>query len=371
LPNKAARRIGIDLSVLDRSESGTSVYAESLFQAIRSLELPGYEIIALRAPRPMPRRNILTKLGNFFLEVLWLTLLLPVKVRRLRLDLLHMPANTISPFLRIPQVCSIHDAHFMTNPKGRDPLWMIYARLTFRYAARHADLILCDSNAAKDEVVERLGADPVKIRIVYLGLTNRESSPADTAAVQAKKPYILSVGVTDPNKNFPVLVEAFGRLVADGRNLDHRLVIAGPAGRDQGVIEEMIRDKGLENHVYLSGRVSDSRLAALYENASLFAFPSLCEGFGFPPLEAMHYGVPVVASNAPCIPETLGEVPLYFDPHDIDGLSSMMHEVISDQEIQKRLVEAGLKRAAEFTWEKTATKTFAVYQSLLDTPPEF
>ena len=363
---KTARKIGFDLSILDRSESGTSVYADSLFRAMQSLDLPEYEIIGLRAPRPLPRRNILTKLGNFLIEISWLFAILPVKARRLRLDLLHMPANAVSPTAGVPQVCSIHDAHFLTNPEDRDRLWLLYARFTFRYAARHARRIICDSNSARDEIVELLGAPPGNIEVIPLGLTHRDSSPEDSDAAARLKPYILTVSATEPNKNFSALIEAYHRLIREGRAEGHRLIIAGPPGRDQKRLENMIRERSLGDSVQFTGRVSDSRLAALYENASVFAFPSLCEGFGFPPLEAMHYGVPVVASNAPCIPETLGGAPVYFDPHDVESLSAGIGKVISDRDTRQSLIEAGLKRADEFTWEKTAARTVAVYQSLLD-----
>lgn len=366
---KTARRIGIDLSILDRSETGISVYTTNLYSSLKELNRDDYDFLPLRAPRPLPRRNIFTKLCNFVLEQVWLFVLLPIKARWLHLDLLHMPANIISPLVRIPQICSIHDAHFITNPEGRGRLFMSYARLSIRFAARHADMILCDSNSAKKEIVDLLGAKAEKIEVVYLGLTHRQSEPADTEAVVDFQPYILSVSATEPTKNFPALVEAFHRLVQANRANGYHLVIAGPRGHSHGLLEKMIKERGLTKIIKLTGRVSDSRLAALYENASIFVYPSFCEGFGFPPLEAMHYGVPVVASNATCIPETLGEAALYFDPRDIDKLAALVNSVMSDQNLQKSLTEAGRKRSAEFTWEKTAAKTLAVYESLLDASP--
>jgi len=360
------RRIGFDLSILDRVQTGTSVYADNLFTAMAGLDSDDFEFIALRAPRPLARKNIFTKFINFAIEIAWLFVLLPVKARRLGLDLYHSPANSVSPVLRIPQACTIHDAHFITYPAGRDPLWKLYAGWSFRYAARHADRIICDTNAGKDELVKLLHADPEKIEVVYLGLPHRESSAADRSATEDLRPYILTVGATDPNKNLTSLLKAFTILVKDGRHAGHRLVLAGPAGRDHSILESIIEQEGLEEHVLLLGRVSDSRLAALYENASLFVFPSFCEGFGFPPLEAMSHGVPVVASHAPCIPETLGNAAVFFDPHNIPEIASRIDNVLLDEKLRNDLSLAGMSRAEKFTWKETAEKTVNIYRFLLD-----
>lgn len=363
---KTIYRIGFDLSIIDRVQTGTSVYADNLFKAMTGLDLDDFEFIALRAPRPLGRKNIFTKFINFAIEIAWLLLLLPVKARLLRLDLYHSPANTVSPLLRIPQACTIHDAHFITYPEGRDPLWRLYAGRSFRYAAKHADRIICDTNAGKEEIVRLLQTDPEKIEVIYLGLPHRESTRADRDAVTDLKPYILTVGATDPNKNLTSLLRAFAILVKGSRNAGHRLVLAGPAGRDHSALESIIKREGLEEDIFLLGRVTDSKLAALYENASLFVFPSFCEGFGFPPLEAMNHGVPVVASNAPCIPETLGDAAIFFDPHDIDEIAIKMEIVLSDERLQKDLSLAGITRSEKFTWEETAIKTVNIYRYLLD-----
>src|SRR5665811_1076017 len=206
--NNSVRRIGFDLSILDRVQTGTSVYADNLFMAMSRLELDDFEFIGLRAPRPLSRKNIFTKFINFAIEIAWLFILLPVKAKRMGLDLYHSPANTVSPMLRIPQTCTIHDAHFITNPEGRDPLWRLYAGWSFRYAAKHADRIICDTNAGKEEIAKILHADPRKIEVIYLGLPHRISSTTDFKSAAGLKPYILSVGATDPNKNLIALIKA-------------------------------------------------------------------------------------------------------------------------------------------------------------------
>ena len=296
----------------------------------------------------------------------WLAILLPIKVRRLKINLVHMPANVISPVLRKPQVCSIHDVHFITNPEGRDALWRLYARWSFRFSARYADKILCDSHSASEEIVNKLGARPEKIKVIYLGLTHRTSKASDTREAARFKPYILSVGATDPNKNFKTLVEAYALLIEKEPAFQPLLILAGPPGRDHLSLQNMIREKGLENRVKLLGGVLDPMLASLYENASLFVYPSLCEGFGFPPLEAMHYGVPVLASRAPSIPEVLGDAAIFFNPKDSSEISDKILSLFSDPELMKKLAAAGVKRAARYSWEKTAADTINAYRSILE-----
>ena len=358
-------KIGIDLSVTDRVKTGTSVYAINLFEALSHLP-DEFEIIELRTLKPLRRKNILTKFGNLFIELAWLFVILPFRAWRLRLELVHFPANIISPVLRLPQVCTIHDAHFMTNPQGRDPLWRLYAKFSFRFAARRAKRIICDSNSGKAEVIEVLGARSNNITVIPLGLPRRQTSPLASSTAARLKPYILSVGATDPNKNLSALIKAYSQLVQEDRHYGHKLVLAGPPGRDQEILESLVFQKNLSHDVKLLGQVSDSLLAALYENASIFVFPSFCEGFGFPPLEAMSYGVPVTASNAPCIPETLGEAAaLFFDPHCIDEIAERMYELMSNSRLRKKLAKAGSSRAAEFTWQETAKKTMDVYREVL------
>lgn len=341
------------------------MYALSLFEALKKLGQDDFEFIALRAPKPLRRKNILTKFVNLFIELYWLHILLPVRVRQQRIDLLHMPANTISPLVRKPQVCAIHDAHFITTPQGRDPLWRLYANITFKYAARHANGIICGTRAAKDEIIDLLAARPERISVIYHGLPERSSTGADRKKAVVLQPFILSVGSTDPNKNFGALIEAFSLLTKEETHVGHNLVIVGPHGSEHARLLEMISELQLAGRVHFPGKVSDSMLAALYEHASLFAFPSLCEGFGFPPLEAMQQGVPVVASNATCIPETLADAAEYFNPRDIAEISRKIGAVLEDPERMKTLSAAGRKRAAEFSWEKSAAATMSVYRTLL------
>ncbi|MBE0428971.1 MAG: glycosyltransferase family 4 protein [Thermoleophilia bacterium] len=340
------------------------MYARDLLEALHNLQPEDMEIVPLRAPKPFSRKSLATKFMNFWLEILWLNILLPLAVRKHKIDVLHMPANNIAPLVRIPQVCSIHDVHFMTNSKGRDPLWRTYARWHFRFAARHADKILCDTHMARTEIIELLGADEKKTEVINLGLPQREALEEDLRSVAELPPYILSVGAIATNKNFSSLVKAFSELVKSGKNGGHKLIIAGPPACGHSEVIDIIHQEGLTDKVTLTGKVSDSLLAALYQRASVFVFPSLAEGFGFPPLEAMHYGVPVAASTAPCIPETLGEAPLYFDPRDVAGMANAIHRLITDEKVRRQLISAGADMSRKYSWDKTARETWSAYRSL-------
>lgn len=360
----AKLRIGFDMSILDRTQTGTSVYTEALFRALNNNAPEYMDIIGLRAPRPLASRNFFARGFNLALEIVWLMLLLPLQVRKKRIDVLHMPANVISPFVRVPQACTIHDAHFITNPEGRDPVWKLYARLTFRYAARHADVVINVTETARDQVIDLLGSDRSRSVVINHGITDRTAEAADLARTADLSPYILTVGATAPNKNIESLVKAFAQLHKAGDIHGYKLIVAGPQDRSHPALEEMVSIEGLANEVLLMGKVSDSRLAALYTNASLFVFPSLSEGFGLPPLEAMRHGVPVAASDAPCIPETLGDAALYFNPRDVSAIADAIRSIITDEAMQSDLRVAGTERASRFSWDRTASETINIYEKL-------
>jgi len=165
------------------------------------------------------------------------------------------------------------------------------------------------------------------------------------------KPYLLYVGNLYPHKNIKRLISAFRQLI-EKDNLDYRLVIVG--GDKKNSTERII----------FTGLINDEELDDIYKNASLFVFPSLSEGFGFPPLEAMKRGVPVVSSHATCLPEILGNAAVYFNPQDVSDMAEKIKKVLLDKNLKSELIKKGLEGVKKYDWQKTAEETLTLYKNI-------
>ncbi|MCD6360718.1 MAG: glycosyltransferase family 4 protein [Armatimonadetes bacterium] len=179
------------------------------------------------------------------------------------------------------------------------------------------------------------------------------------------KPYLLYVGSAYPHKNLERLLKAFERLAVE-YFLDYQLVLVGKKDYFYKKLEEKVAsNRFLVDRVVLIGYISDKELDILYQNAFLYIFPSLAEGFGLPPLEAMSHGLPVVSSNTTCLPEILGDAAEYFNPEDIDNMVEKVIEVLKSNKLRRKLGKLGRKRINNFNWARTAKQTQKIYKSLV------
>jgi len=373
-PNSGQRRrVAIDMTVMDRVKTGSAVYVAELLQAIEQLQPADLEVIPLRGPGFIKRKSLLTKFINLGIELWWLHLRLPHLVKQLRIELLHMPANMIPFRVACACVVTIHDANFMKLPEAYDPLWRAYARLMCRQAARRAHRVITVSSTAKGDILKFFPADPEKIRVIPLGIktfSGRGGIPPDEperhrAFARQLKPYILYVGATEPHKNLPRLIEGFGDLIHDPGFNQFKLVIAGQEGRDHHNLITVTHQGGLGEKVILTGHIPDAELAALYQEARLFVFPSLTEGFGLPPLEAMQAGVPVAASNIPTLVEVLGDAALYFDPQKTASITSALKRALVDEKLRAELIQRGQRKLRQYSWTSTAKEVVNLYREVL------
>jgi glycosyltransferase involved in cell wall biosynthesis len=314
---------------------GWGRYARELLAALE-LERDGIEVRAVHDGGPGP-------------ELVFEQLRLPRLLRRERVDAVHVP-NCFLPLRRpCPGVVTVHDLAFEDHPDdfSRRTGWKY--RTFVPRAVRSAERVICDSSFTRDELCDRHGADPDRVRVIPL-------APAlgAGAAEPPPGPYLLAVGDLRRKKNLPTLLEAFERLRGEG--LEHRLVLAGP---DAGEGERL---RAAGPPVELPGWLDDERLDALMRGADVLVHPSLHEGFGLVLLEAMARGTPVAASRAGALPETAGDAAELFDPLDPDDLAAAVRRAL---ERRDELAEAGRARAAKFSWERTARQTLAVYRELL------
>lgn len=235
-------------------------------------------------------------------------------------------------------------------------------------AARHADVILVFTEHAKRDFLERVGGSPESIRVVPLAASPEFRPARDRGSLRAALapfglsdvPYILMVSTLEVRKNHVVLLRAFAQLVKRDPALQHRLVLVGGKWIGHETVFELIRELRLGDRLIYLG-FSD-QLPALYAGADAFVFPSLYEGFGLPPLEAMACGVPVLAAHATALPEVIGNAGVLFPPHDVDRLCDALYEVVTDRSRHEDLARRGLQRAATFSWRRTAECYLEAFQ---------
>ncbi|MBM4038963.1 MAG: glycosyltransferase family 4 protein [Planctomycetes bacterium] len=290
--------------------------------------------------------------------------------RRLKgFDLFHAAGYVAPKRLPCPLVLSIYDLVALTHPElaKRSNAWHYRWRLP--RSARAAARVIVPLDCVARQVAERLGVERERVRVVPLGVDAHLKPPSldDRARVRARhhlaRPYILFVGNIEPKKNLPTLLRAFAALKRDGQ--PHELVIAGKRGWKCRDVFALPAELGIEDSVRFLGYVEEEDLAGLYGGAELFAFPSLVEGFGLPPIEAMACGTPVVTSDTEVLVESTGDAAEHVPALDPEALADAMRRILGDAALRERLRAAGLARAAQFTWPRAAEATRAVYRDAL------
>ena len=315
---------------------GWSRYARDLLAALRTMN--GLEVLAMSGGGP---------------EFVWEQVGLPLRLRkRPRPDVVHAPSCFLPLWRPVPGVVTIHDLAFEVFPEDFTPKTRAKFKVITPRAARSAERVVTVSQFTKDDVCERYGVDPGKVRVV----PNAPSLPigsGDGDAVAPAGPYLLGVGDLREKKNWGRLVTAWRALRAEG--LPHRLVIAGGDAGEGAALREAAGPDPLE----LPGYVDDARLDALMRGADVLVHPSLYEGFGLVVAEAMARGIPVAAARGTALPEAGGDAALYFDPLDPDAIAAAVSDAIRRRdELSKR----GLARAAELSWERSAALTVEAYR---------
>jgi glycosyltransferase involved in cell wall biosynthesis len=360
-------RIGFDGRSLASPAAGVRRYSHELFGALGDRD--DVQVIAVGAPEgaPMPR-GVRAVPGGPSLPTNpgWMLTGLPRAARRAALDLFHAPSYTAPLGGPRPLVLTIHDVSYERHPEWypyrRDPL----RRAFYRWSARTADRIITDSAFSKSEIIAAYGLVPDRIDVVPLAAAQVFSptmfSPTTARSVSHAR-FILHVGDLHPRRNLAIAARALMRLRARRPDLGSvRFVLAGV---DRGAADALAAVvKEAQGMLEIRGRTTEEELLALYRTASAVVYPSLYEGFGLPLLEAMACGTPVVAARTASIPEVTGDAALLVDPHDEAGWTDAIESALDPREAD-RLRVAGLARAREFTWRRTAEATLAVYRRAL------
>jgi glycosyltransferase involved in cell wall biosynthesis len=304
-------------------------------------------------------------------RIFWEQVVQPFALRKERVDLLHALAFVTPLLSPCPAVVTIYDLSFLLYPESFKRSKRFYLGLFTRLSARRARRIVAISKSTKRDVVRLVGVSPEKVEVVYCGIDDAFCPLAEdqVAAFRAKRGlperFILFVGTIEPRKNITRLVEAFATLrFCDIATL--KLVIGGAKGWFYEDVFARVEELGLEGQVMFPGYIPISELPLWYNAAELFVYPSLYEGFGLPPLEAMACGTPVVAASTSSLPEVVGEAGLTVDPLDVEELAEAMKRVLNDEALRQEMRERGLKRAKGFSWTKTAQETVQVYRRAME-----
>jgi len=294
---------------------------------------------------------------------------LPLLAARAKIDLLHSLASTAPLWGPFKRVTTVHDLIYARYPEAHGGLRDCGMRLLVPAAVRRSDRVIAISKSTRDDIVELLGTRAERIDVVPNGLgTLRRAEPLPQSEIRARfdligKRVALSLSAKRPHKNLLVLIEALASIPPERRPV---LVLPGYPTWHEGQLRARAEKLGVDRDVRFLDWVSGAELEGLWEVADVFVFPSLYEGFGLPVLEAMARGVPVACSDAASLPEVAGDAALLFDPHDERAIATAIETLLSqDESARARMVEAGIARAAQFTWQRTARGTLDSYACAL------
>lgn len=366
-------KVAWDNNLARRDHAGTGIYARQLLDCFatndeveaRILEGSKYDFRAA---------GFLGRVVGTAADIFWTHARLPLELGKSRPDLLHSPAFVAPVIAPCPVVVTVHDVTYLLYPSHFSRWWRTYLKLLMPRVISYASAIITVSQHSKNDIIRAYGVPESKIYVVPNGVDHKRFSPravldgAWAAALGIRSGYLLHVGTLAYRKNIPTLLRAVAQLRESHKLKSRQLVLAGSESRGIGGAEEIyqtIQELDLTDTVVLAGHVPDDYLSGLYAAAEILVMPSWYEGFGFPVLEAMASGTPVVSSNTSSLPEVGGAAALYFPPEDPDALSQSLAAILTSESLAADLRLKGLKRAAEFNWERTATETIRVYRNLI------
>jgi glycosyltransferase involved in cell wall biosynthesis len=343
---------------------GIGRYARELIEALGRVDQTNqYEILIPHREHPFTARpNMRFRLIRFplFRRRFW-EQVAPLLVGPY--DVLHFPYDSCVAWKRGKFVATIHDVKPLlfpvlrarTNLNTRIEQWLVGDRW------KQFDHVITISEHSRRDLLTHVPLRPEQVTVTSLGLDAERFRPAEHRG--EGKPYVFCVAGSDPTKNVGLLIEAFAKLPGALRSR-FDLVLAGDVCKRED-IRASVEQHGLGAHIKLVGLISDRELVAYYQQATVFVFPSLYEGFGLPILEAMGCGCPVICSNASSLPEVAGDAAVLVDPHRPEQLAEELAKVLESAALQSTMRARGLARAQEFVWDRTARQTIAVYERLM------
>ncbi len=297
---------------------------------------------------------------------------IPMDLRREGIDLFHAPHYVLPPLTPCKSVVTIHDCIHLRFPQYLPNRFAYaYARSSLWFATHRSNRVLTVSEASKRDILRYFRVPERKIDVIYNAIDERFGEPPAPEEIervrdryQLNAPYVLYAGNIKPHKNLERLIEAFHMLRRG--DLEHvKMLIIGDEISKYATLRRAVHRYKLHKHVRFFGFVPDKTLAVLYRLARAFVFPSLYEGFGLPPLEAMASGTPVITSNLSSLPEVVGDAALLIDPYDADAIADAMRRVLLDSDLRDDLRQRGLRRVGEFSWDRSVRRVREIYEEVL------
>src|ERR1044072_2999151 len=374
-------RIGLDGFPLASPKTGVGHYTFELAQALAVLspndlfELispSGFSEAVAAEVESIPNLSLVHVRTNLITRRWW-GIGLPRYVRQAGLDLFHGTNYEVPLWNRERTVVTVHDLSVFLHADKHETWIARRARRRMPVMLRSAGMVITATQAVKQEIIARFNTSADRIAVTqYASRQIFQPMPADECARARQRlgvegDFILYVGTIEPRKNLATLVRAFAQLLQQ-TSLRPQLVIAGREGWMMDEFHRLIGQANLGDRIHFTGYIDDEDLVALYSSCRVFVYPSVYEGFGLPPLEAMACGAPVIAGNIPVLRETLADHALLVEPLDTDGLATAIASVLSDENERLRLSKLSRRRAMQFTWSETARLTLEVYQQVLEKP---
>jgi len=370
-------RIGLDGLPLTAAKTGVGHYTAELARALANAEPSSqFEIIypstyATIQPDELPPNLRLNRVRVGPLGRHWWSAGLPRYIKRSKLELFHGTNYDVPLWRRCATVLTIHDLSQLLHSETHEKRSVNRAQRRLPLMSRTADVIITPSESVRVDVCELLKVSPGKVFAIPEAARAcfKPLAFAETANTRLRlgigDDFLLTVGTLEPRKNLSVLISAFAELASERPESTTQLVIAGGRGWLSSPLFEAIQKSPVRERIILTDYLHDDDLRALYSSCIAFVYPSIHEGFGLPPLEAMACGSAVIASRIPALEETTGAAALLFDPKSVSELTRNMLELLENENARRELAAAGQRRAAEFSWEKTAQLTWDVYEEAL------
>jgi len=352
---------------------GTETYARSLINALARQDSDNeYSVFLSKeaadldvTPAPNFRRVVCPVVAmKRAARYSWEQGVLPLQLLRENPALVHSLGYVIPLAARGPQVVSVHDVNYLGHTGRRTAIGRRAFRFFVERTVKRADKVITISEFSRGEIIRHMDVPGDKVQVIHLAgreVENGSAAPIPPSEIQRNigRPYIMAFSSLSAHKNIGRLVTAFRKISA---SVPHALVLVGHMPEKNAARSE-IESTG-DDRIIFTGHLPDAEVESLMQNASLFAFPSLYEGFGMPVVDAQHAGVPVACSSAGALPEVAGEGAVVFDPLSVDDMASALQRCLLDMDLRLTLIANGYENAKRFSWDKTARETLDVYSAI-------